>query len=67
VLAFWSLDGKWYPATVVSQGPRKDGNYDIRWDDGDLMERVKPASQLQPLHLPGTGTDVQVLLNIYFS
>ncbi len=60
-MAFWSLDGKWYPATVFSPGPRPDGNYEIRWDDGDQLERVKPASQLVAFDGPSTGTAVQVL------
>jgi len=32
-LAFWDADGYWYPATIVSIN--KDGDVEIRYDDGD--------------------------------
>ncbi len=66
VMAFWTLDREWFPATVLGRGPRSDGKYVIRWDDGDQHERVKPASQLKPLDLPAAGAAAQVLSTTFY-
>ena len=66
VMAFWSLDREWFPATIISRKARSDGKYEICWDDGDCHERLKPASQLKPLDLPSAGTALQVLFTIHF-
>ncbi len=64
VMAFWCRDREWFPATVICRAPRSNGKYEIRWDDNDQHERLKPSSQLKPLDLPIIGT-TQVLCTIF--
>jgi hypothetical protein len=65
VLAFYSPDREWFPATIFSNGPRRNGMYEIRWDDASEYELLKPTSQLKSLISPPSGTSVQVLSTIY--